>query len=501
MPANAGAIARICHRLDGIPLAIELAAARVAVLSPEQIEGRLHDRFRLLTGGARTAVARQRTLEATVDWSFQLLSATERLMLARLSIFPAAWSLEAAEHVCGAGGIDPGDVLPLLVELVSKSLVVVEGSVDGVRRYRFLETIRQFARDRLVEIGESEECRRRHFEFFWQEFRGALPILRHHQQLACLRRVGIEQDNLRAALDWALSAPSGHDGGVELAGALFWFWTKRGLYEEGRLWLERAEAAASPADSKLRARVLIGLAHMRHFQMRPFDDLVSEALMLGRTQGDPWTISFALFMQGLAEFERGDHALASARSNEARAAAGPGEELLIHHSGPLLILANVAVSRGDYETAQQLYDEAIEVNRRTGEAWSLGILLSASAGLRIVRGELLQAHAQASEALSICQELEDPRGIAWSLDVFAGVLAAAGRADAAARSWGAADRLLESVGGALSQEIRWIRARYLDPARLAIGSQHFDTARAAGREMPLPEAIARARTEAGALRR
>ena len=226
---NADAIVRICRRLDGIPLAIELAAARVIVLSLEQIEDRLHDRFRLLTGGARTAVARQRTLEATVDWSCQLLSNTEQLILNRLSVFPAAWSLDAAEYACSSGGVDAADVLDLLTELVNKSLVVVDDG-PGERRYRFLETIRQFARQRLLHSGEAEESRRRHFEFFYREFRGALPLLRHHHQLACLRRVGLEQDNLRAALDWGLAMP-GDERGVELAGALFWFWTKRGLYK------------------------------------------------------------------------------------------------------------------------------------------------------------------------------------------------------------------------------------------------------------------------------
>ena len=497
--ANADAIVRICRRLDGIPLAIELAAARVIVLSLEQIEDRLHDRFRLLTGGARTAVARQRTLEAAVDWSCQLLSDAEQLFLNRLSVFPAAWSLDAAEYVCGSGGIDAADVLDLLTELVNKSLVVVDNG-PGERRYRFLETIRQFARQRLVHGGEAEKSRRRHFEFFYREFRGALPLLRHHHQLAYLRRVGLEQDNLRAALDWGLAVPD-DERGVELAGALFWFWTKRGLYEEGRLWLERALTAATRVSDGVRARALIGLAHMHHFQGRPYEDLVSEALVCGERDGDGWTISFALFMQGFAAFERGDHAQATALSREALAAANASEELLVQRSGPLLILATIAVSRGDYDAAQAFYDGSIDASRRSGEAWGLGILLSAGAGLRIVRGELAQAHAQASEALSIYQELEDPRGIAWSLDVFAGMLAAGGRADDAARSWGAADRLLESVGGALSQEIRWIRARYLDPAREALGSDAFDAARAAGREAPLTDAITHARTQAGNLRR
>src|SRR5712692_3774729 len=284
-PDNADAIARICRRLDGIPLAIELAAARVVVLSPEQIEARLQDRFRLLTGGARTAVARQRTLEATVDWSYQLLSDVERQLLSRLSVFPAAWTLEAVEHVCGGDEIHEDDVLDLLSRLVSKSLVVVDSEFAGGRRYRFLETVRQYARERIVQAGAADRLRERHFEFFYNEFRGALPILRHHHQLACLRRLRIEQENVRAALEWALTSSALGEKGVELAGALFWFWTKRGLYEEGRLWLEQALAVVDVAGG-LRARALIGLAHMHHFQGHSFEALVAEALSLGREDGD-----------------------------------------------------------------------------------------------------------------------------------------------------------------------------------------------------------------------
>ncbi len=494
--SNAEAIARVCHRLDGIPLAIELAAARVTVLSPEQIEARLYDRFRLLTGGARTAVARQRTLEATVDWSCQLLSESERLILSRLSVFPAGWSLEAAEYVCAGDGIAESDVLDLLDGLLGKSLMVVDDAGAGEHRYRFLETIRQFGRERLVRDGEAETLRRRHFDVFFQQFRGALPMLRHHHQLAWLRRVGLEQENLRTALDWGLSSPDQQDRGVELAGALFWFWTKRGLYEEGRLWLERAVAAATTGNARIRSCALIGLAHMHHFQGRPFDDLVSEALDLGRSSDDHWTISFTLFMQALSALKRDDPEEAIVRANEAYLACGSSEELLIQRAGPRLVLASVAVSRGEYEVAEPLYDEALAVSRRSGEAWGLGILLSTSAGLHIVRGRLAQAYDHLSDALSIYQELEDPRGIAWSLDVFAGLLAASGRTEASARSWGAADRLLETVGGALAPEIRWIRGRYLESARTALGAHAFDAARAAGRDLSLNDAIARVRDDA-----
>ena len=220
----------------------------------------------MLTGGARTAVARQRTLEATVDWSYELLSQVERQLLGRLSVFPAAWTLEAAEHVCGGDGINENDVLDLLSRLVSKSLVVVDGEFADENRYRFLETVRHYARERLVQAGAAERLRERHFEFFFNEFRGAQPILRGHGQVALLRRLRIEQENVRAALEWSLTSSALAQKGVELAGALFWFWTKRGLFEEGKLWLERALAVAVPAAGPLRARALIGLAHMHYFQ-------------------------------------------------------------------------------------------------------------------------------------------------------------------------------------------------------------------------------------------
>ena len=492
---NADAIASICRRLDGIPLAIELAAARVAVLVPAQIEARLQDRFRLLTGGARTAVARQRTLEATVDWSHQLLSNLERVLLSRLSVFPSEWTLEAAEQVCGQEGIGEGDVLDLLSSLVQKSLVIVDTEASGGPRYRFLETVRQYARDRLVQTGTAERLRVRHFEFFFNEFRGVLPILRHRDQLPCIRRLRIEQDNVRAALEWALASPALAEKGLELAGALFWFWTKRGLFEEGRLWLEQALTAAVHAPASSRARALIGLAHMHHFQGRSYEAVVADALALGVQDGDAWVVSFALFMQGLDALESGNHEHAAARAMEARAAADRSGEL-VQHGGPLLILASLAVLGGDHDRAQQLYEESIDVHRRDGDPWGLSIVLLAAAGLSVVQEDFTRGYAQASEAMALCQEFEDPRGIAWSLDVFAGLSAAGGEADRAARLWGASDKMLESVSSSLSPEIRWIRDRHLEPARVSLGQGAFDIARAEGRAMPPGRAVALARERA-----
>jgi non-specific serine/threonine protein kinase len=337
--------------------------------------------------------------------------------------------------------------------------------------------------------------RDRHFDFFFNEFRGVLPILRHHEQLSCLRRLGIETENVRGALEWALTSSALGGKAVELAGALFWYWTKRGLYEEGTLWLEQALAIGHAAGG-LRARALIGLAHMHAFRGHHVEvgALAAEALSLGHKEGDAWIVSFARFLQSLAAFELGDYEQAATLAVEAREAITPsGEE--VQHGGPLLILANIAVLNGDHERAQRLYDESIEVHRRAGELWGLSILLSAAAGLRIIRQDFDQAHAQASEAMSLCQELEDPRGIAWSLDVFAGLLAAEGHADGAARLWGASDALLESVGGSLVPTIGWIRGRYFETVKTSLGGAAFETARSDGRAMPIAHAIGLARQQ------
>jgi predicted ATPase len=193
-----------------------LAAARVVVLSPGQIETRLEDRFRLLTGGVRTAVPRQRTLEATMAWSYHLLSDVERQFFNRLSVFPGGWTIEAAEHVCAGDGIDKSEVLDLLSRLVAKSLAVVDREVLGECRYRFLETVRQYARERLMEADAVDRWRDRHFDFVFHKFRNAQAALHGHGQIQYLRRLGIEQENIRAALDWALTSSTLAEQGVEL---------------------------------------------------------------------------------------------------------------------------------------------------------------------------------------------------------------------------------------------------------------------------------------------
>jgi predicted ATPase len=246
---NAPAEAAICRRLDGLPLALELAAARVRGLAVEQLAARLEDRFRLLTGGSRTALRRQQTLRATVDWSHALLAEEERALLRRLSVLAGGGTLEAAEAVGG----DLPDVLDALLRLVDKSLVLADGAgaggaagaAEATARYRLLETVRQYAEEKLLDAGEAGAARARHRDHFLAWAQRAAPEVTGRDQLGWLARLEAEHDNLRAALEW--SRGDGTDRELRLAAALAHFWLLRGYGEEGRARLhealERSEAA------------------------------------------------------------------------------------------------------------------------------------------------------------------------------------------------------------------------------------------------------------------
>jgi len=253
---NAQPVIEICIRVDGIPLAIELAAARVG-LSVEQIAARLDDSLRLLTAGGRTATPRQQTLRGTMDWSYDLLSEREQLLFARLSVFAGGWTLEAVELVGVGDGIEEEDVLDLLLRLVDKSLVVAGATEEGRVRYRMLDPVRQYALDKLEERDEAEEARRRHAEIFRGLAEKTETEMRGPEQATWLDRLEADHDNLRGALSWTLER-GGPELGLRLAVAFWWFWEARGYFDEGRRWLEQALAKGSRA-SAARAKGLDGV--------------------------------------------------------------------------------------------------------------------------------------------------------------------------------------------------------------------------------------------------
>jgi non-specific serine/threonine protein kinase len=295
-PQHAGAITEVCHRLDGIPLALEMAAAQTGVMTLEEIAARLDDRFSLLTNGARTALPRHRTLRAIQEWSYDLLSPAERRLLARLSVFTGGWTAEAAEAVYGER-----EAVALLVQLVHKSLVVAEPR--GVHtRYRLLETVRQFAAEKLEAMGEAEAARRRHCDYFTALVETFEPTLIGPRLKAWCDQVHADWSNIRAAVGWARLQP---DGGVRLAriaGSLWHYWTKRGSGREIKAWLQEAIARTTEADGLPRARALVAFAVSQFvwlFADRPNERaMVAESLRISQRANDATGVAYALTWSG-----------------------------------------------------------------------------------------------------------------------------------------------------------------------------------------------------------
>jgi predicted ATPase/DNA-binding winged helix-turn-helix (wHTH) protein len=489
--ANASMVAQVCHRLDGIPLAIELAAARVNVLSIEQIDSRLNDCLRLLTGGSRTAVARQRTLKATVNWSYGLLSDPERQLLRRLSVFAGGWTIEAAEEVTSGLGLEREEVLDVLSRLVEKSLVNVDRGMDESRRYRFLETVRQYAQQRLLHSGEAECMRDRHLAFFDELVRRAEPELSRAEQVTWLNRLHREHDNLRLALERCLEAPERGEQSLELAAALSWFWLKRGYFREGQECLERALSASGSKPSALRAKALASLGCTAFFQgdFVRTRALMEESATLGRAAGDLSVVGFSLGMSAVAALELGDIAEGVRIATEGQA-AGRASATPWVQCPSLACLAYVAMHEGDFDRAGRLHEEALELARRQGEKWGMGITLFDLGLLRVVQQRYAQARALCAEGIALHEEFGDRRGVAWCLGILSGAEAADGHLLRAARLRGAMEGLLETVGAPVQATYkRWIGDRHLDAMKDGLGDRVFQAALAEGRTMSLSRAV------------
>lgn len=424
---NGRAIAQLCRRLDGIPLALELAAARTRSLSVDQIAARLDDQFRLLTGGSRVAVPRQQTLRATMDWSFDLLSEAERAVLLRLAVFAGSLSLEAAEIVCAADPVDAMDVLDLLSRLVEKSLVVAEPSGDG--RYRLLETIRLYARDRLIASGESETVRRRHRDLYLALVERAAPEFFHGAESgAWLERLSLEHDNLRAAIQWSTDEPTEHEAALRLAVGLWRFWEIRGHPYEGRGWLERTLAAADTgAPSPLIADALTGAAVLASMQG---DDAAAvgfheRILAIQRLLGDPTGVSYALNNLAGAAVRKGDFVRARTNYEEAvgiTRTTGDDRGLAF----ALINLSGVAADLGDSAAARAGFDESVGIFERFEDRWGGAFARDEFATVLTRHGDAAEARSLLGEALTTWLELGDERGVARVLVHLADVAIAEG---------------------------------------------------------------------------
>jgi predicted ATPase/DNA-binding SARP family transcriptional activator/DNA-binding CsgD family transcriptional regulator len=496
------AVARICRRLEGIPLAIELAAARTAALSVEQIEERLEDSLKLLTTGFRTADPRHQTLRATLDWSYALLSEAERVLFRRLSVFAGGWTLEAAEALGSGEGVDgvgEGEVLDPLSRLVDKSLVALEeGEHDGAMRYTMLEPVRQYAREKLRESGEEDAVGRRHAAFFLALAEEAEPELSGPNQEAWLRRLGRDHANLRAALSWALE-PAGREQrehrtelGLRLAGALGYFWAVYGP-GEGLGWLETglARSGAAPKPALGKAFYEAGWIALWQGDSDRAIALLEEALTLFRELGDRRGVATSITKLGAALLHRGDLEGAAVLREEAEALRGePLDRWNIAELTTFLAMA--ALYEGDHEQAVALGTEGLAICRELGDTRGI-VRCHIGVGLgELARDNHERAALQFEETLRLLRGPGEKLGVAYALLGLAGAEAARGEPARAARLWGAAEALREEIGVALSH---WDLYGYdyegrLSAARNMLGDEGaWERAWAEGRAMTPEQAI------------
>ena len=414
---NAPAVAQVCFRLDGIPLAIELAAARVRSLSVEQINVRLDQRFRLLTGGSRTALPRQQTLRSLIDWSYDLLTESEKVLLCRLSVFAGGWTLAAAEAICAGDRIEEWEVLDLLTGLVDKSLVGYEE--EG--RYRLLETVRRYAGDRLTESGGAETIQGRAASYFLRLAEEAEPHLMGPEQVLWLGRLETEHENLRASLAWYEQQPEGAEAGLRLAGALWRFWKVRGHLSEGRQWLSRTlkrgqEDTAETAPSAAQARALNGAGNLADLQ-GDYDQaqaLFEKSLILWRQLADQEGIAGALGNLGGSAARHGDYAAARVLYEESLTVfRGLGNQRVI--AALLSNLSSLAFWQGDYARARALDEESLGLQRKMGDQWSIALLLNNLGKLAILQDDYAEAQTLFEESLTLRRQLRDQSGIAHAL--------------------------------------------------------------------------------------
>jgi non-specific serine/threonine protein kinase len=412
---NGPALVSVCRRLDGIPLALELAAARVRSLTVEEIDRGLDQRFLLLTGGSRTALPRQQTLQSLIDWSYDLLNAREKALLNRLSVFAGGWTLAAAENVCPGEPLEEWEILDLLASLADKSLVIAN-PVEGITRYRLLETVRQYAAERLRESGEAAVWRRSHLDYLTHLGQEAEPHLGGPEQKAWMERLDHEHDNLRAALEWA--AESEPEAGLRLMGAAWRFWDLRGYHNEARKLLtailERSDPAHRTGD-RARALHAAGLFAYRQGDPPAAGRHYEASLEIAREIGDGAAIASALNQLGNVAWIQGDYPMARVRHEESLQLRNEiGDRRGVGAS--LNNLGNLAQRLGDLDSARACLEQSLEICREFGDTTGIAITLNNLGNTLRLQGDPAAARETHQECLRLRREMGDPVGVASSLN-------------------------------------------------------------------------------------
>ena len=528
---TAPALAEICNRLDGLPLAIELAAARIKLLPPRAMLARLENRLEFLTGGKRDAPARQQTLRNTIAWSFDLLNENEQKLFRRLSVFVGGCTIEAVEAVAEENPAR-GYILDQFGSLLDKSLLREVEGINGESRFVMLETLREFGLERLEASGEGETIRHRHASFFLDLAEQAEASLESSEQVEWMNRMEEEHDNLRAALEWSKTAEGTGEICVRLAGTLGLFWEAHGYYREGRerlsdVLLTKAAQGRTAARARLLARAAelayrqsdypatISLAGESLAICRELGDkqgaasvliklgnaatevgdyatasgFLEEALAIWREQEDKHGIARALISLGWAALRPGDYRLANARLEEALTISrelGDTRSIGFELSG----LGEVALRQGDYVRAAQLVEESLGLRRELGSKWGVGVSLGTLGWIAICEGDWNRAVARLCESLEVRREIGDKGGSAWCLERLAEVALAKGQAEKAVRLLGAAAELRASIGSVIDPVDQPEYESRRNSLRAELGDERFITAWDEGRLLTLEQAAA-----------
>ena len=485
------AVASVCGRLDGIPLAIELAAARVRTFSVEKIAARLDDRFRLLTHGDRTSLPRQQTLRALIDWSYELLGENERAVFRRLAVFAGGFTLEAAEAVSAFGAVEKAHVLELVTQLAEKSLVVVETARE---RYSLLETVRQYAAERLGDSQEEDAARSRHLAYYVALAEKARPGLTGPRQVEWLSRLDTELENLLAAHAWCDRAAGGAELGLKLANLVRPYWFKRSLLGLGHRVTVEALNRGETARSFARCRGLFEAGQMSAFmgRYREAQNYLEESLAIARHIDDKRRVAVVLQPLGMSYLGQGDLATARRYLEEAMASAEAlGEPREI--AAALNALGQLGRVEGNLDAAGTLHERFLAIARRLEDRELIAIGLLNLAMLAIGRGAGESSRHLLLEALAIAEELGSKAAGQSLLEVAAGLAAIRQEAERAARFYGAAEAQGAESGLRRDPADEIFLAPLVARARAALGAAAFAAAEQAGRVLPYDAAMAEAR--------
>jgi predicted ATPase/class 3 adenylate cyclase len=489
-PPVAAAVVEVCRRLDGIPLAIELAAARVKVLSVEQIAQRLEDALTLLTDGARTALPRQQTLRGAMQWSYGLLEEQERVLFRRLAVFRGGWTLEAAEAVCSGDGLPRGDILQVLGRLVDKSLVVVDEQ-RGEVRYRLLEPVRNFAAEQLRTREQYAEARQGHAAFFLALAESAAPQLRGAGQTVWLPRLEADYPNLRAAMRW-FSRQSDVGSGLRLATALVDFWNVRGHVTEARdtlaALLEHSDEDAVTVSVRAPALAAAGYFAFRQADYSAARPALEEAIQLSVSLRDKQGVAKSLNQLGNVLYAEGDIAAAAEYFEESTAAFREADDA-VGAASALHNLGDCALVQGEYVQAEHRLQEGLELCQAAGDRVGIAMGLRCLAVARLNQGDLDVALRMLRESAAINLELGHRWAMANTLAGFAELAASATRHEEAMRLAGAAWAAWDALQTPLPPPDVAALEAALDVGRRALGTHAAPRAEREGRAMEPEEPL------------